>query len=201
MINLLPPEQKKEYRAARMNTILRQYFTLLLVAIAVVVVIFGGSLYLNMLNKQSYEQILADNNKKLTDLSEVREKTATFNKNISDARKVFNAQISLSDAMVKFAEAMPRGTVLTGLTLDAQSTSKPLNLTARVDSFSKAGVLEANFKASPYFKQVTVASVTNTSGSGSDNRYPYTVSLTVLLDPSIVNPLTKESTAEEGANQ
>ncbi len=200
MINLLPPEQKNEYRAARINAVLRGYLFLTLSAMIVIGAIFGGALYLNMLNKENYEQMLADNHKKLTDLSEVREKTATFNRNIADARKVFNTQISLSDAMVKIAETMPRGAILTGLALDTQSTSRPLSLTARVDSFSKAGVLEANFKTSSYFKQVTVASVTNAAGSGSDNRYPYTVSLTVLLDPSIVNPLKKEA-ATEGAAQ
>jgi len=191
MINLLPPEQKGQLKAARTNAVLRRYLLLASLSFVAIAGIFGAALYLNMLNRNTYEQMLAENNRKLTDLKEVRDKTATFNKNIADARKVFNAQISLSDAMAKIAESLPPGAVLTNLSLDTQSTSKPLNLTAKVDSFAKAGVLEANFKGSKYFRQVTVLSVTNaTTGS---SKYPYTVSLTVLLDPSIVNPLTRES--------
>lgn len=188
MINLIPPERKREYRAARFNMLLRGYLLVAVATLTSMGVIFGGSLYINTVNRTTYEQRFRETEERLSDLREARAKTQQFNNNLKQAKLLYNGQVKFSGILAKISEKVPPGAVLSGLTLNTSELSKPLNLIARVDTVEKAAILKANFDASGYFTNVSIQNISSEGGSG----YAYSVNMLITLSQEILKASKEE---------
>ncbi len=190
MINLLPPDSKKEFRAGRINTQLIRYLTILAITAVCVIGVFGVSFVLNERNKASYVQLKEESDKKLGSLKDTRDKVQAFNENIKQARAIYGSEIILSDVVAGIAKALPPGAVIGTLTLDTKTLATPITLTVRLDSFNKGAVLKENFEASGIFKDVKLVGIEaggKTGGASvSGDKYPFSATITATLVPASI---------------
>ncbi len=190
MINLLPPVEKEELRAAQSNTKLRYYLVVTVLYLAGVFGVFGGAFYLNNTFRQTYTAAYTDTQNRLEDLREVQQKTKTFNDNLAKAKRVYASQIKVSEVLTRISEKLPPGAILNGIALNTNEFNKPLTVVAKVNSIKKAAILKANFDESGYFTNVKIQGITNSPDA--DPQYPNLVTMTVNLAPSLTSPLANK---------
>lgn len=181
MINLLPSEIKKQYRAARMNVLLMRYNTLLLIAAIFLTIAIGVSyVYLSSVSK-SADITVADNELKARAYTDVRAKADAFSMQLNDARTTLDSQISYSKALLSIASAMPDGSSLNALKLDSTSFTAPLQLTFNIEDEQTAIRLLKQLEASPVISNVTRGDVT----TQTNNVYPYSMPVTLTLSKEL----------------
>lgn len=177
MINLLPPETKRELQAARSNTLLLRYnvFLLgavlfLLVAIAVVYV------YLNN-TKAAAEQVISENKTKVAGYTSVEAQAKEFSTNLQTAKQILDQEVNYSKVILEFAALMPPGTILDTLTLDSATFGTPITLNAKAKNYETALALKDSFQKSNLFTNVHFQSISG----GTDVNYPISVNLNVTI--------------------
>ena len=177
MINLLPPETKRELRAARSNTLLVRY-NLFLVGAMVFMVIAIGIVYVYLSNtKAAAEQVIAENKAKVADYVTVETQAKEFRTNLQTAKQILDQEVNYSKVVLEFASVMPAGTILETLTLDSATFGTPITLNAKAKNYESALALKDSFQKSDLFTDVHFQSI-----SGSvDTGYPISVSLNVTI--------------------
>ncbi len=182
MINLVPPEQKRQIRAAQTNVLLFRYciaslflaFSLAsLVAIA----------YITMNNsKSTAEQALRDGQVKSAQYADVQKSATEFTNNLAIAKTVLDKEVKYTNVAIKIAQTLPSGIVLNSLQLDAESFGKPMTLDAKGKSYNDALRLKTAFEQSSDFSDPHLLSV---SKSDTDGDYPFAISISVIIKPEI----------------
>lgn len=197
MINLLPTEVKKDYRAARINTALLRYINIMVLSVFVIGSIIGAAYYWNESEKQKFEEDLARSEQNLGSLRKVRDQAKTYNENVDRAKQIYSKEIILSDIVGRITKCIPPGAVMSNLALNSQQLSTPFVIVAKVDSFEKAAVFEKNFKESGIFKDVVLDNVSNTGGAagattgspGDGSQYRFSANISATL---VVSEITKK---------
>lgn len=179
MINLLPPEDKRDIRAARANTLLIRY-NVLLVGVFLFLMLAIGVVYVYLSTaKATAEATMQENTAKVGNLAATKEQAEAFRKNLSIAKEILNKEVNYTKVILKVAESMPAGTVLTGLSLDASTFGKETTLAAQTKSYEQAIKLKDSLSQSGLFTDVHFQSI---SASTDGSNYPITVNLMVTFD-------------------
>src|SRR6266542_973858 len=112
MINLLPQEEKKQFRAARTNTLLIRYNIALIgamaflgIAMAVVYIYLGNA-------KANSEQIITDNKAKASGYAAVESQANIFRSNLAIAKQILGNEVTYSKVILAIANLLPAGTTL-----------------------------------------------------------------------------------------
>jgi len=177
MINLLPPLQQKELRAARSNTLLLRYNLILAGIVAIIVLaVFGVSFYLNS-SKTSAEKTTQDNNTRVADFNSVKEQADDFRNNLRIGKEILGNEINYTDYILALAALMPSGTVLQSLNLDQATFGTETTLNARAKTYQNALELKNSLEKSALFKNVHFQSITDSE----DPQYPVGVTLAVTF--------------------
>lgn len=176
MINLLPPDDKKQIRAGRINVLLLRYNILLGSGIVFLGLAIGFAYFFLMTSKQIAEDTIADNTKKEGSYAEVKTQAETFRAQLSTSKNILDGQISYAKAALVIAKLLPTGTALNALKLDETSFTTPLLLTVNIQDEASAAQLLKNFQDSPLFSNVTKGKISIGQGA-----YPYTMELTVSM--------------------
>lgn len=184
MINLLPPDEKKQLRAARANILLLRYNALTLLAIA----FLAGALsvvYLFLSTQlQTAEATIKHNSEREGAYQSIKRDAEAFRNELVDAKRVLNSQVSYSQATVRLSSLLPAGASLKdSLELNESTFSGPITLNVKIKEESVAASLLESFRSSPY-----VSSVTRNKISIGDATYPYLVEMTVSLKREIAIP-------------
>ena len=182
MINLLPYSNRKELVAARTNTILLRYNIILVIAI---LFLFGAIVlvYAFLMNIQTTaEQTIAENQAREQTYAEVKSRAQTFQAQLSDAKSIFDSEISYSRALVNYATLFPEGTALTELKLTAASFTAPVDLSVKISGRTAAAALVSSFENSPYISNFKRNKI---SINNADPNYPYTMEVTFTLSKDI----------------
>lgn len=183
MINLLPPETKRQIRAARMNVVLYRYCLLILATALLLGGVFGIGLWSDINDRNLADQSKADAQTAATPYAKTKLAAEAFAKDLTAARTILGSNTSFSKLVLDIAAIVPPGVVLNNLTLGATAKADtPLDISGRASSYGAAVSLKNSLEASPIFEKVNIVNVTQTDVSGQNvsdiaKRYPFAVSL------------------------
>jgi Tfp pilus assembly protein PilN len=177
MINLLPPEEKRQLRAARTNTLLLRYNVFLASAVAFLGLAIGITYVYLSTTKANSESIINENKAKVASFAEVQSQADIFKANLTTAKQILDNEVIYTKVMLAIAALMPGGTVLDKLSLDSQTFGTPTTLTAGATNYDNALKLKDAFQASALFSDVHFESI----NSGGQPPYTLTVNLKVTI--------------------
>jgi Tfp pilus assembly protein PilN len=178
MINLLPPEEKRQLHAARSNTLLIRYNILLLGVVAFMgVAIAVTYVYLNT-TQQAAKQTITENDAKVTQYAPVQAQAEQFRQHLTTAKQILDNEITYSKAVTAIAKLIPSGVILENLSLDAQTFGTETALVAQAKDYDSALALKDSFQKSSLLSDVHFNSITS---GGTDTSYPVTVNLSITI--------------------
>lgn len=185
MINLLPPDNKKDIRAGYANVIIVRYIVLVLVAFGVLAGIVGVA-YVTQANLRVTAQERVDNAAENTGAYETTKQEAeTFRTNLATAKQILDKELKYSELIIAIAKALPDNVYLDTLSLDAETLGEPVSLTASAKTIKDAQKLKASFEQnSDLFSDVHYESIAPQAQSGEDrssSAYPIKVSISVTI--------------------
>ncbi|HEU5122303.1 MAG TPA: PilN domain-containing protein [Candidatus Saccharimonadales bacterium] len=178
MINLLPPEEKRQLRAARTNTLLLRYNIALLIVFGLLALATAFVYFYLSNTRATAEQTISDNQAKAASYAPVASQAQEFRNNLSVAKQILGNEVTYSKVILSIAGLMPAGTVLDKLALDSKNFGTPMTLTAQAKSYDNAIQLKESFQSSPLFSDVHFESITSSEGNTG---YPFTVNLSVTI--------------------
>ena len=184
MINLLPPEQKKQIRAGQSNVLLFRYCIASLILAVVLGAIVTITYFTMQKSKQTAETALEEGQLKNAQHMSVQQAATEFSNNLAIAKTVLDKEIRYTSVAIKIAQVLPSGVVLDSLQLDAQVFGKPIVLSARGRSYDDAIRLKTAFEQSPLFQDPHLLSVSQSSEEGGDDQ-SVTISISVIISPEI----------------
>ncbi len=180
MINLLPPAEKRQLRAARTNALLVRYNFFLLGAVAFLCLAVGMTyIYLNN-TKTGAEQAISQNKTKVASYAPTIAQAQQFRSNLATAKQILDHEVTYTKVILAISQLLPSGTVLENLHLDSQTFGTETILTAKAKDYTRALALKDSFQNSPLFSNVHFQNIT-TSDASSNSGYPLTVNLNVTI--------------------
>lgn len=183
MINLLPPEEKRQILAARSNTLLWRYCVVSLL-LAVLLLAFVVTIYFLLASaKSTAEQKIADNERRMAEYAPVEKQAAEFKSNLATAKTILGKEGRYGKAAVAIASVVPSGIVLQSLQLDATTIAKPMRLTAMAKTEHDALRLKTSFEQSKLFKDVYLESIQLPTPNQTSGSYPVTINFNATLVP------------------
>ena len=93
MINLLPPQEKKQITAGRVNVLLRRYCIVSLSLLGLLAVTIAGFYLLLTNNKSTAQEAIDEGNRKLTEYQVMQKNVDSFKNNLSAAKHVLGNEV------------------------------------------------------------------------------------------------------------
>jgi Tfp pilus assembly protein PilN len=181
MINLLPPEEKRQLRAARTNTLLVRYNILLLGAIAFLGLAVGIVYFYLTNTKAVADQTVRENAIATSQYADVLTNAQQFRTNLSTAKQILDREVSYTNVILAIAQVMPSGVILNSLALDSATFGTETTLAASARDYASALAFKDALQNSPFFSNAHFENVTTAQASD----YPITVSLNVTIAKEI----------------
>ena len=180
MINLMPDDAKVQLRAARTNVALLRYILIIFLAVAFLVLILFGSVFLLNLGKASSQQLIDSNNVKAEVYNSTKSQVDALSASLSEAKGILDQEVLYSHVLTNFAQQMPTGTVINKLTLNAASFgTTPMTIQVYAKTTNDAVALRDKFQSSPFFTKVSFQNISDSNG-GIDG-YPVSAMMTLSL--------------------
>ncbi len=184
MINLLPPEEKRQLTAARANTLLLRYSVLLGIIVAALAIESTGMTIIVDMGKSQNEAIIQENEAKTASYSKIKQQATAFKSNLATAKYILNKQVPYTDLIFALARALPQGSVIDTVSIDPASFGTPTTLIVRTTSYQKAIDVKSSLQNAktnqdtPLFSSVSFVSVDATTESGSS--YGFTATYNIV---------------------
>lgn len=178
MINLMPPEDRRQLAAARTNTLLLRYTILFGLVIAFLVLEMVAMYFVVGMSKARDEATIRDNEQKTAAYASVKKDAEVFRANLATANYILGKQIPYTKLVLTIANSLPSGAVLDKLSIDPTTFGTPTTLTVKMDSYDKSIAVKTalqNTKVNnntPLFSSVSFQSVS--SQAGATDGYPLT---------------------------
>lgn len=182
MINLLPPAEKKQLKAGKVNIILLRYCLILVAATIFLGLAIGGTLFVLKGNEATAQARIDENNSKVGQLAAVQAQANNLRASLATAKTILDKEIAYSKVVLNIAQTLPAGVVLDTLTLDANTFGTPITLNVKAKSPQAAIQLKEALQRSPFFSNVSFQSV-STAEAASD--YPTAVVLSLTINKEI----------------
>lgn len=182
MINLLPPHEKRQINAGRVNTLLWRYSLLSLLLFGLLLVVIAGLYLMLTNNKLAAQAQIDDNQQKLAEHREIQANVNQFRDNLTTAKTILDKEIHYSKVITRIARLLPAGVVLSNLQLDANSFGKPISITAQGKSHEDALKLKTSFENSDVFTGVHLESVSTKAGAGA---YSAEIIINATIKPEV----------------
>ena len=181
MINLLPPDFKKQLRAARNNTVIRRYYLLLLMSAGLLAIVFGVGFVVTLDQEAKHISIKQESEQAAKAYEDTRKAAENFSKDLAVAKTILASDVRFSQLISDIAGVIPSGVVLRNLSLNTDDASNsPLTISANAKTYDDAVELKNSLEQSPIFENVSLVSAsTNTNGEGAAAIYPVSVSVSV----------------------
>ena len=178
MINLMPPEERRQLAAARTNTILLRYTIIMGVLICVIILELLAMYFVINLGKAQNESTISSNTTKTQQYLPVQQQADTFNTNLKTAKYILSKQTPYTDLITSIANCLPKGAVINTLELDPATFGTPTTLTVMTTSYQKAIDIKTSLQnakmlgKTPLFTSVSFQSISQQQGGSSS--YPFT---------------------------
>jgi len=183
MINLLPPSEKRQIRAAQTNVLLVRYIVVSLLLAVLLIIATTGVYLLMKQSKKSAEETIAQSTAKSANYQQAEHEANVFNQDLATAKSILDKEVHYSKIIVKIAQSLPSGVVLESLTLDSKTFGQPMTLNALGRNYHDALRLKSSLERSSMFSDVRLQSVSqNTSNKDS---YGLTIVLSVTINPEV----------------
>ncbi len=190
MINLLPPEIRASLSYARKNSILRRTaLSLGAVLLVIVITYLGGLLVLSQTSKSVAKQVDSSKSQlEIQDQAKVKKDIENLSGTLKLVVDVLSKEVLFSSLLKQVGSVMPRGSVLT--TLSISELSGGLDLQAKATDPQTATQIQVNLQdpKSILFEKVDIINVQCTAivAQNSADQYPCTVQMRALF--SKTNP-------------
>lgn len=184
MINLLPPEHKKELRAARVNVALRRYVLLEIVGVGLLAATIAATFVIMSMARTNAEQEIVDNTTRASDYQAVDKQATEFRSNLATAKAILDKEVQYSKVILEISKNIPDGIILDVLSLDATTFGSPTTLSAKAKSYDHALELKSRFESSDIFSNVYLESVAQSTDT--DTKYPVDVRINVTINKEIL---------------
>jgi Tfp pilus assembly protein PilN len=178
MINLLPPEEKRQLRAARSNTLLVRYNILLLGVVAFMGIAIAITYVFLSTAQQNAKQTISENDAKVVQYASVQAQATLFKQHLATAKQILDNEVTYSKVVLEIAQLIPRGVVVENVSLDSQTFGTATTLVAQAKSYSSALALKDSFGKSALFSDVHFQSIT---AGNAQTDYPITVNLNITI--------------------
>lgn len=183
MINLLPPDTKRQFAAGRLNSMLIRYIWItlalcvLLGALSVLTFMMLDSI------KQDAQKRIDDNLANVNSLQQIQTRANAFRTNLAVSKAILDQQTHYTDTLLKITALMTPGTTLNNITLDQTSYGAPMTIQINAKSEQAAIALKQSFQNSTLFSDAHFLSLTlnNTNGSSAPAPYPVNAQMVVTL--------------------
>jgi Tfp pilus assembly protein PilN len=144
MINLLPPELKKDYRYARYNQGLIRWGSVFLLAIFGVAVMTASGLFIMNNSMNNYKTTIASGQLQLAseNITSVRQQVTDISNNLNLMVKVLSQEILFSKLLDQLAIITPPNVILT--TLSISQSQNAINITAQTTDYNAGSQLQIN---------------------------------------------------------
>lgn len=159
MINLLPINEQKEYRAAKRNVVLRNYLLLFILLGATIGVILTGGWWLLNQAEQNAKQQLETNQQKIKNYAKVQSEAKTAQSAISQAKKILDQQFAYSQILLKIAEILPPDVSINNLNLDSELFKGEVNLNFEAQNQQAILNTKKALEESDLFKSVKIHNI------------------------------------------
>lgn len=182
MINLLPPDEKKQLVASRANSLLLRYNIFLLGALAFVLLAIGVTYVFLTSTQATAEETVVKNAEQVVSYAAIQQKEQQFKDNLATAKEILDKEVIYTKAILAISQLLPSGIVLQNLSLDAQTFGTQTPLVVQAKSLDAAVSLKNSLEQSPLFSNVHFLSINATTGAGSSGAYPVAVTLNVTIN-------------------
>jgi Tfp pilus assembly protein PilN len=188
MINLLPPYQKEQLLYSKKNSKSIRWLTISLIVLGgIAAVVVGGYLYLSNIS-DSYSSQIESTEAQLAaqNLEETQKEIAELSGRLDLAVKVLSQQILFSELLKQVGSVIPRGAVLTSLSINELQGG--IDLSAAAVDYSTATQVQVNLEdpANRIFEEADIVNIS--CQEREDTSYPCTITLRALF--SKVNDFT-----------
>lgn len=177
MINVLPPDAKRELLASRTNSLLMRYIILTSVFMGLVLLEMGAVYLFLASTRQASEDTIAKNTAEAASLQQVKIKSDEFKSNLATAKTIFDSQVRYTSVIKTISDLIPSGIILDTLTIDPTTFGTPTTLEVKAKTYGDAILFRTKLNDS---KKFTNTSFKNISFS-PDNKGPYPYSVTYNL--------------------
>jgi Tfp pilus assembly protein PilN len=195
MINLLPQEEKRRLRAARMNVTLLRYLIFIGGSLIFMLLIFSVGYYITTTERAAAKQEYADLEQRNIQYADIRKEAEGFEKNLSTAKSILSSEVLFSELVTGIARDIPGGVVLNDLSLTTASLGEDITINARTKDRNGGLRLKTALQKSEYFDNVSIQTITNPveadnpgdgsgGGNNTDSSYPYAV----IVNATLVKP-------------
>lgn len=183
MINLLPPDDKKQLVAARTNSLLVRYSVLLGVFVAILGLEITGMSFIVDLGKSQNEETIRGNEAKTINYASTKQEAETFRSNLATAKYILDKQVPYTDLIFALANGLPSGAVIDTLAIDPPSFGNPTTLAVKTTSYQKAIDVKTSLQnakvngTTPLFTSVSFSSVA--ASDSTTDPYPFTATYNI----------------------
>lgn len=190
MINLLPPEEKKQLAASRSNSLLLRYCFFLAFAVGLLVFeLFGMSMVVDA-GVADNKAVIDYNQQQTSSYSETKKQATAFTQNLSTAKSILSNQVPYSTILLKLAENLPAGAIVQSVTIDPATFGTTSVLQVKAKSSDIALAVKGNLQKieirekTPLFTEVGFQSL-GASATANDS-YPFTASYAVKFSKAVI---------------
>lgn len=179
MINLLPPDVKKQLRAANINLALVRYIFFLVAGIIFLLFATGVS-YMLLNNIHDNEEASNAQNNNSSAYNEEKQKLDTMINDMTAAKTILSSQVSYSKIISDLGLATPKGVVIDSLNLDTANIASAITLKAHAKSEGEVASLRTQLSTSPIVLRSDVQ--TTAELHPNNTTYPISVSISLTLN-------------------
>jgi Tfp pilus assembly protein PilN len=198
MINLLPPNTKKQLRAARVNVILLNYCLLIGLTALLLGGVFAVGFWADSNDQQLAAQAKTQSDSAAQSYGTIRKEAETFAKDLGVAKTILTNNVNFSQLILDIAGVVPSGVILNNLSLGTSSQNAPIDVNGRAVSYDAAVSLKNSLDASPIFENVNIVSINQIDTSTLVDptpetlRYPFVINLKAQFSKKPAEPAKKE---------
>ncbi|HTB49265.1 MAG TPA: hypothetical protein VK712_04240 [Verrucomicrobiae bacterium] len=183
MINLLPPDLKRDYRFARRNVSLRRWVIIFMIALlGLGGLATYGLLALHQSTTRYNKQIAANNLLfQKEDFSGTQKQVQDISSNFKLVVKVLGQEVLFSQLLKQIAAIIPANADLTGLNIN--QTQGAIDISAIATDYNTATQVQVNLAdpANKIFSKADIVSITCSATSAVNPNYPCTINIRALF--------------------
>jgi Tfp pilus assembly protein PilN len=182
MINMLPPNTKKELRAARTNVTLLKYLFVLILAVAFLgSATYGVHIYFNDAAAKAEELIKLQSTNTANQSQPIELEAQVLRNNLLNAKNILDSGINYSDILLAIAKQLPDGVIIKEISLNSENLNQPIQLNIFATSTEAALKTESSFGERPeIFSSISLQSLS--SSTSSDPQYPVSAAITFTIN-------------------
>lgn len=202
MINLLPPANKSDIRAARTNALLVRYIGILSVALLVLGGLIGAAYAVLDASRAPAQLALEQSQARTSQFDSVKTEADELRTNLTNAKAILDQKISYTTLLYGIASAVPTGVIINDLQLDSSTFGTEMTLNAMAVDIASGSNLEKEFaKNDILFSNVKLVSIESNDDNAeqpadgtqppapdglndgsSDPAYPVSVSISFVIN-------------------